>query len=149
MEEKKLTDEEIVEILKKRIENINQWETNALEYHKGLFELIHRQKAEIERLTEERDKAKRDNTSLLYNVSRVEKENAEFQKQVNELKNRFENKACCNMSENCSMIQQAVKDTAKEILQELWDETEPLNESHKWVKLRKKNIASRKGVEVE
>ena len=32
------------------------------------------------------------------------------------MENRFENKAHCNMSENCSMIQQAVKDTAKEIL---------------------------------
>jgi hypothetical protein len=44
----------------------------------------------------------------------------ENQKQVDELKNRFENKACCNMSENCSMVQQAVKDTAKEILQMLY-----------------------------
>ncbi|MBQ5929227.1 MAG: hypothetical protein IIX02_00375 [Clostridia bacterium] len=79
MDKKKLTDEEIVEILKKRIENINPWETNALEYHKGLFDLIHRlqdevqrlatlemehigmiadQKAEIERLTEEVKKIK-------------------------------------------------------------------------------------------
>ena len=41
---------------------------------------------------------------------------SEIQKQVDKLENRFENKACCNMSENCSMIQQAVKDTAREIL---------------------------------
>lgn len=50
MEEKKLTDEEIVEILKKRIENINPWETNALEYHKGLFDLIHRLQSENKEL---------------------------------------------------------------------------------------------------
>lgn len=43
------------------------------------------QRDKIERLTEERDRAKRDNTSLLYNVSRVEKENAELQKQVKDL----------------------------------------------------------------
>lgn len=54
-----------------------------------------------------------------------------------------------NKAKKTEIREQAVKDTAKEILQELWDETEPLNESHKWVRLRIKNIASRKGVEVE
>lgn len=46
-------------------------------------------------------------------MKRIVLENAELQKQVDELENRFENKACCNMSENCSMVNQAVKDTAK------------------------------------
>ena len=52
-------------------------------------------------------------------INELANKNAELQKQVDKLKNRFENKACCNMSENCSMIQQAVKDTAKEILQKI------------------------------
>ena len=124
-----------------------------------ILDLIHRQKAEIERLTEELDEA----TNSLVTASRCftrmetfykdkckefeiakEKDTAdskqhcekcrtywlskldaqkertsELQKQVDKLENRFENKACCNMSENCSMIQQTVKDTAKEILTEL------------------------------
>ena len=37
---KTLSKEQIIEILKKRIENINPWETHALEYHKGLLDLI-------------------------------------------------------------------------------------------------------------
>ena len=41
-----MTDEKIIEILKKRIDNINPWETHALEYHKGLLNLINRLKAE-------------------------------------------------------------------------------------------------------
>lgn len=73
----------------------------------------------------------------------------EKQKQEDELENRFENKACCNMSENCSMIQQAVKDTAKEILQEIgniWDDNgEFMFRDYQWYK----NLCERYGVEVE
>lgn len=145
--------------------------------------IIAEQKAEIERLTEEKN-------DILFDfkdrVTSAEQENAELQKQVDELKKRLHwiwaigvdydgcDKAeslkelidemvqltqieskdlqvieCHGMLKGCDMVKQAVKDTAKEILQELWDETEPLNESHKWVRLRIKNIASRKGVEVE
>lgn len=97
-------------------------------------------KAEIERLTVERDKAKRDNTSLLYNVSRVEKQNAELQKQVDGLKeenNRYAElfgmvgkdfytvevdeweKVKTGVKD---MIQQAVKYTAKEIFTAIVEE---------------------------
>ena len=90
---------------------------------------------------------------LYKHCAEVEKQNAELQKQVDELKNRFENKACCNMSENCSMIQQAVKDTAKEILQELLDFTnyETFRKGYELVKIKRKlkEIAKSKGVEVE
>jgi hypothetical protein len=39
-------------------------------------------------------------------------------------------------------------DTAREILKELWDETEP-TENDEWVREKIKEIAKRKGVEVE
>ena len=74
----------------------------------NMQETIDKQKAKIERLTEERDKAKRDNTSLIYNISRVEKENDELRKQVEELKIYLASEKVCS--------KQAVKDTAKEIL---------------------------------
>ena len=69
---------------------------------------LEQQKAEIERLMEERDKAKRDNTSLIYNISEVEKENDELRKQVEEMKIYLASEKVCS--------KQAVKDTAKEIL---------------------------------
>lgn len=92
---------------------------------------------EIERLTEELDLANEtiDRNNKRYEKVSIERQkaldrvdyledallekirrNAETQKQVDELENRFENKTCCSMSENCSMVQQAVKDTAKEII---------------------------------
>jgi molybdenum cofactor biosynthesis enzyme MoaA len=47
---KGLSKEKIKEILKKRIENINPWETHALEYHKGLLDLINELESENERI---------------------------------------------------------------------------------------------------
>ena len=88
---------------------------------KAIKELIQRllrenaeQKAKIERLTKE-------NSNVISMNDALYREKAELQKQVDELENRFENKACCNMSENCSMVQQAVKYTAREILTELYE----------------------------
>ena len=80
------------------------------------------------------------------------------QKQVDKLENRFENKACCNMSENCSMIQQAVKDTAKELIEEIDNVKEIFpndivgyEQAQGWCMCidKLKEIAKRKGVEVE
>jgi chromosome segregation ATPase len=136
-------------------------------------------KAEVERLTKERDVAGYKNNSLIFDKSELEAKNKAFQKQVEAwaARSRELEIAWEQSSSNEEKLQKqvdeltafkneaismslygkgrkdgeevAVKDTAKEILQELWDETEPLNESHKWVRLRIKNIASRKGVEVE
>lgn len=80
MEEKELlTDEEIVEILKKRIENINPWETNALEYHKGLFDLIHRLQSDLETCSND--------LKTCSNIEKQEKEtNAELRQEIERLK---------------------------------------------------------------
>ena len=119
---------------------------NECEEHKQFVKLAKKidegQKAEIERLTLAVEGLKgenkvnhKENDELLGKIERLTKENsnvismndalyrekAELQKQVDELENRFENKACCNMSENCSMVQQAVKYTAREILTELYE----------------------------
>ena len=99
-------------------------------------EFTKKAKAEIERLTEE-NKQLEEEIDLEVDLQTQRKrqiiaesqefidelanKNAELQKQVDKLENRFENKPCCNMSENCSMIQQAVKDTAKEIYSEIDD----------------------------
>lgn len=103
MEEKKLTDEEIVKMQSenKRLSLI------AGILHKGVAveivnmqETIDKQKTEIERLTKNRD----------YWLSRFDekaKENAELQKQVDELKVYLASEKVCS--------KQTVKDTAKEI----------------------------------
>lgn len=78
-----------------------------------LHKTIDKQKAEIEQLKEE-------HSVMEHNLDFHRNKKFELQKQVDELKNRFENKACCNMSENCSMVQKSVKDTAKEIFAELF-----------------------------
>lgn len=75
----------------------------------------------------------------------------ECQKQVDELKQEKLDAVCdLNMRiiELDNELKQAVKDTAKEILQELWDETEPI-ENDEWIREKIKGIAERKGVEVE
>ena len=79
-------------------------------------------KTEIERLTKERDKQRK-----LYVK--------EFAEHANHL-GEFE-----------KIKQQAVKDTAKEILQELYDQID--ENTPKWVGAQIKIIAKRKGVEVE
>lgn len=107
--EKKLTEEE----LKQAFFILRHGSSEGLsEYIKAVLAIENKynlQKAEIERLTEE-------NCWLSKECNKSTTECAKLQKKVDELENRFENKACCNMIENCSMIQQAVKDTAREIL---------------------------------
>ena len=118
--------------------------------------MIAEQKAEIERLTEELKNCGQDLIDSHREQEELQDRNAELQKQVDELKTKIELekewgdiKVAQALVDFKTWKQQTIKDTAKEILQELWDETEPLNESHKWMRLRIKNIASRKGVEVE
>ena len=122
-------------------------------------------KAEIERLTEELEAKKKECREIADDYQEMGTfyynetvKTAELKKQVDELEAENEELAEANFKlktlYDYSKGYKAGRrdgrhDTAKEILQELWDETEPLNESHKWVRLRIKNIASRKGVEVE
>ena len=135
---------QLIRRLQKKIKLLEINLANECEEHKQFVKLAkqiyEQQKAEIERLTlaveglkGENKVIHKENDELLGKIERLTKENsnvismndalyrekAELQKQVDELENRFENKACCNMSENCSMVQQAVKYTAREILTEL------------------------------
>lgn len=55
-----MNSEKVKEILKKRIENINPWETHALEYHKGLLDLIN----ELEKCSEKWQKLCADEVAL-------------------------------------------------------------------------------------
>ena len=104
MEEKKLTDEEIVQRL--------EYGYNEKTITQNALDLIHRLQDENERLTEENGQLKGYNSGLEY-------ENAELQKQVDELLNRrIEPKIFqCHADtlENCPKVEQAVKDRAKEI----------------------------------
>ena len=91
---------------------------------------------EIERLT---------SSVLKYaeTLGNEQQKSAEFQKRVDELENRFENKAHCNMSENCSMVQQAVKDTARKC----WElKKQQYLKGYDWVK---SEFEKQFGVEVE
>lgn len=196
MKDKKLTDEEIVKAL----------ENQANGYGAGIvgdlsaltLDLIHRQKAEIERLAKaemdligkiadksaeiERLTRELDNT-ISMNEMYVEKvrQNAELQKQVDELKEKIMNLKSAMIdrvarksydslltmpedveeifgdayeSEFNKFLGQAVKDTAKEILQEQKDKVAlHMNEAGNWVNALDEDyineIAKRKGVEVE
>lgn len=131
MEEKKLTDEEIIKELENLavIDLIHRLQSenkslktdleNECEEHKQFIKLAKKideeQKTEIERLTEELDFYKGANRELTSTNEMLKG----YRKQVDELEkeNKFENKTWCNMIEDCPMAQQAVKDTAKEILQ--------------------------------
>ena len=87
---------------------------------KNSQKIIAEQKAEIERLTEERDKAKRDNTSLTYAISKVETNNAKLQKQVDELTDKL-GKVLSTVGideyKQSKAIEQAVEERTKEIVQ--------------------------------
>ena len=168
MEEKKLTDEELNELIKSL--EYQSWSQNLFELSQAAYMLKY-QKAEIERLTEERKTANKHDLMYWFNAYKECTDDCEkyvieasdnkaecirLQKQVDELKNKcceisserydegkynkFENKACCNMSENCPMVKQAVKDTAKEIYNELCGHGTTYVK--KWIK-------ERYGVEVE
>ena len=134
---KKLTEQEIIEAFEICYLGSQNCEACPFTVHKlecrggrmdvEVYNLLKRQKAEIERLTEE----KKSDSMLLYAsglaCEQVKAENAELQKQVDELKDlKFTQEHCDLYMENkwlkeCIEIakQQAVKDTAKEIFTEL------------------------------
>lgn len=129
MEEKKLRNENVFEsgfimeklncIVDNNIDFIVK-QSRARKWQKEMIlDVIHRQNAEIERLKTENNKLTEENRVVIHNMNFHRNKKFELQKQVNELENRFENKAHCNMSENCSMVKQAVKDTANKIYQGL------------------------------
>lgn len=139
MEEKKLTDEEIVA---KYIEQYEEYKKYGSVVEKVspklIIDLIQRLQSEIKYKTECYD---------------------ELQRQVDELEEELE-KAYITERGNiqaeiadcgapCHWCRDLiVEDTAKEILQELWEETEPI-ENDEWAREKIKEIAKRKGVEVE
>ena len=183
--EKKLTDEEIAKAILQSIEYsktityFDEWGNFKSIFVKDALDLIHRLQDENERLTEWKDKLQDTKDELEQQLidtgfkeyceenKRLTEENAELQKQVDELKQQFlstcEN---CHLKKDIEMLrykkEQAVKDTAKEILQEAENllhecAMEYANAGHKdyfgvcenisWKVIRK--IAKDKGVEVE
>lgn len=167
--EKKLTDEEIVKALEYEKEHLlreekltgNAYDTQSV-YMRGegvlaILNLIHRLQAEIERLTEEKWNVQDD-------LDCYHATNTELQKQVDELKTELEKAyeteraniqaEIADAGTSCHWCkQQAVKDTAKEILQGLLDfaNYETFRKGYELVKVKRriKEIAKEKGVEVE
>lgn len=159
---KKWSKEDLIEQIRILEHNWACAEESLANSVKNSDKIFYEQKTEIERLTEENGYIKANADQFLADYQKV-------QKQVDELTEEQENMQAIIFGleeekrelkkENAKVIlfndtlyrekQQAVKETARGILQELWDETEPLNESHKWVRLRIKNIARRKVVEVK
>lgn len=145
-EEKKLTDEEelvakLETMLLPKFESIEYWDMPKKDVQ-VYYNLIQRQKAEIERLTEELESKKKECREIADDYQEMGTfyynetvKNAELQKQVDELKEERENMQAEIMrfedmkftQEYCDLykenewlkasLQQSVKDTAKEILQ--------------------------------
>ena len=130
MEEKKLTDEDIVKVMKCCAESClycdecplreDSWCSNKV-LPMGI-DLIHRQKAEIERLTEElKNERVCRSTMAIYEIElkKANDKNAELQKQVDELQDRLASVLVGIKADEllCAKgVEQAVKDTTKEIL---------------------------------
>ena len=113
--------------------------------------VIAEQKAEIERLTEKRDKLFNANVDTQEELNKVRldrnRENTELQKQINELIEKSLLKCeYCPARRDLGLLlyqnEQAVKDTAKEILQIIKDE-------YDYIGNLEKRIKERYGVEVE
>lgn len=152
MEEKKLNDEE----LKQAFFILRHGSSEGLsEYIKAVLAIeseYARQKAEIERLTEEKQSLIGRKAGLDYSYNQVKEKNAELQKQVYELKEQFlstcEN---CHLKKDIELLryqkEQAVKDTAKEIYDYAKDFFEWDEEG--FVASLKYALEERYGVEVE
>lgn len=169
MEEKKLTDEEIV----KAIEHCESCGScigcplhspeycKATEYEEEIFKIVVKQKAEIERLTEERE-------NMQAVIFALEEDKRQLQKQVDELKESANGYLLTSLYKKQAddhkraisvqrthwgkEVKQAVKDTAKEILDELdlFFKGTTFRKGYEFKKIEKKlkEIAERKGVNV-
>jgi hypothetical protein len=107
--EKELTDEEIV----KALENGNSGYGCGVvgNLYQMTIDLIHRQKAEIERLTELQSRGG-------YRVAELSIENAELQKQVNECEERVRAAYVLGYKESKIRV---VKDVTKELFKEIFE----------------------------
>ena len=150
--EKELTNEEIVKALENNL-GFGIEHSGMYRICSATMDLINRQKAEIERLAEEKNELLDELIDKRGKMDKAQQEvyiyqdrNYELQKQVDELKAN-QVIECHGMLKGCDMVNQAVKDTAKEILQELYDQID--ENTPKWVEVQIKIIAKRKGVEVD
>ena len=132
MEEKKLTDEEVIKALDICYNDVHcsvdcpYFNLNGRnfcqdkELYKDLKRIVQEhaeQKAEIERLTEKNEELEERNRILKKYKSmwsELDTKNTELQKQVDELKAN-QVIECHGMLKGCDIVKQAVKDTAKEI----------------------------------
>jgi predicted transcriptional regulator len=126
MEEKKLTDDEIVKayihcVLKRGdCDNCLYDEVGCGVDGNDLIKIINRQKAEIERLTEEANQDTVTHIDICTQNLSLRKQNAELRKQVGELTKR--NFELAEKGEKvCIAYKQVVKDTAKEIFKEIFE----------------------------
>ena len=131
-----------------------------------VYKLYFEQKKEIERLTEEANQDTVKHIDICTENFSLRRQNTEFQKQVDELKKQSLSKCdCCTARRDLGLLlyqnEQAVKDTAKELIDEL------INTSDTKIELvgdcdetyyvtfyaipdyKLKELAKRKGVEVE
>lgn len=166
MEEKKLTDEELNELIKKL--EYQSWAQNFYELSQAAYMLKY-QKAEIERLTEENaelqkeiERLKDENCHDYHCMCLAQQEKAELQKQVDELKEEMHKiESAANETYMLGFEEgekQAVKDTAKELIEEIDNVKEIFpndivgyEQAQGWCMCidKLKEIAKNKGVEVE
>lgn len=112
MKEKKLTDEELNKLI--TMIEYQSWAQNFFELSQAAYMLKY-QKAEIERLNKVETELQNLNAKYYNEAKDLRRENAELQKQVDELKAN-QVIECHGMLKGCDMVKQAVKYTAKEIL---------------------------------
>jgi hypothetical protein len=138
--EKKLTDEELNELIKKL--EYQSWAQNFFELSQAAY-MLKQQKAEIERLTDEKNdliEARRFDSEVY--VDLVVERN-ELQKQVDELKIYLASEKICS--------KQAVKDTAMEVYSAVLEFCPVHNDGSysEFIKLFEEWLKHKYGVEVE
>ncbi len=185
MEEKKLTDEEILNIYEYCLIGREGFTCTGCPFKKNgcsnlglkVFEITRRLQSENERLTEEKQSLIGRKAGLDYSYNQVKEKNAELQKQADELKEQkafwegMHDRVCSELEElkeeksNTDLVtqiyvlknklEQAVKDTAKEIYKEIGKgdilvvQTQEYGEIEVVPIERLKEIIKQKGVEVE
>ena len=168
MEGKKRTNEEIVKAYEYCVANASgcdgcpydDW--GCAVHAKDIIEIIHRQKAEIERLTEEKDKYQEKWQTSYTNELNLQKQVDELNKVITSLKYAHLQDECklADLISTCkraielsdewkAKFKQAVKDTAKEIYAQVL-EWLPVNEDYHWFITTLENwLKERYGMEVE
>ena len=134
-----------------RLQSENETQRKIIEYQDGLADMVEQQKSEIERLKNERIDLIGRNAGLCSSNNRLKERISKYKMQVDELNKRlideFEN---FKVEVYQKVKKQAEKDTAKEILQELFDEaTSNVSETVELTTFQIEQFAERYGVEVE